>query len=480
MMVIGLVECPSCHTKVIPMSPDNRCPSCQELIPSTGIDVTSNHSPGKGSYCPEPSHFPTSNDEEIPESELITRRSPDSQTRLRSVIGIASILTGGAFFYLFLVKGSAAILAKKIPAEVDLVFLVIGIASIWWGTGRLKSWPRPLGVILSIYGACAPILIGDVLSGYGVSPETISIQFRTIASGDSSEFALPPMKIKGTATDVRLNNAVLLDQTSIERGLLEWDKNSQNYISFILSFSGTKTFLEYMGYLPPHPFRIGLGAVIDGDLISVFWFNEKILSQKLHGFRTRIYLPEEEARNIVRKINRLTNGERAGVVTGNIIAALILLSLGGILIVSKKAFDQLLQGTVSIIVSLVGGINVYVLLIMAARLLAGPPLALHERLHAPFLGAHLAFVAVIGVALIWWGAVLWRRALITVGTKWIILGGFLLLSLPVVPSNLSDVFTVLARVGQVFVGGLLIVTGGGILLLYKRASKRANARKGKR
>lgn len=42
-MVIGLVECPSCHTRVIPMSPDNRCPSCQELIPSPETYVTTDH-----------------------------------------------------------------------------------------------------------------------------------------------------------------------------------------------------------------------------------------------------------------------------------------------------------------------------------------------------------------------------------------------------------------------------------------------------
>lgn len=58
-MVIGLVKCPFCHTRVIPMSPDNKCPSCQQLIPATEIGVTGEHS----SYL-EPSDLPTSNNQQ--------------------------------------------------------------------------------------------------------------------------------------------------------------------------------------------------------------------------------------------------------------------------------------------------------------------------------------------------------------------------------------------------------------------------------
>ncbi len=61
-MVIGLVQCPFCHTRVIPMSPDNRCPSCRELISAPGFGGTSHQSPGKAHCRPEPSHVPTSND----------------------------------------------------------------------------------------------------------------------------------------------------------------------------------------------------------------------------------------------------------------------------------------------------------------------------------------------------------------------------------------------------------------------------------
>lgn len=181
-MVIGLVECPTSHARVIPMSPDNRCPSCQQLIPATGLDVTSDQSPGKDARTPA-----AANNQETRRSALDVSRmafvprqlEPIESTRARSYfsgLGVAKdILTivVGMFLGIVLVaafgkldKGGFLLLILYLLIAPIIINPGIVYFSLWLPTLMLLGW-GPLGwVPAAIFLAIFGLPIHRILWGY--------------------------------------------------------------------------------------------------------------------------------------------------------------------------------------------------------------------------------------------------------------------------------------------------------------------------